>query len=166
MTSRAAYGFVGSMVLTREAQEARQRLIARYPRQARTDGAAGPQWGRDLIEDMAADVSDVISTGDRERSWQHPALSLRQDPTPPAAEDVLDALTVSAYIADHRLRVERELIEMARRRGLSWTDIARATGRADGRAAQRYHQWLLRQVGPPRPTAEQTADTTEAEASA
>ncbi|MEV4672811.1 hypothetical protein AB0K34_14235 [Actinomadura sp. NPDC049382] len=124
---------------------ARERLTNRYPRDARPSGLSTLKWSRVGFE---SELSEAISTGDNRREWTHPALGLRDDaPGPLTAEDITDALALSAYATYDRLKAERNLIDMARRRGVSWLRIARALALPDGRAAQRHHQMLVKLVG-------------------
>lgn len=129
---------------TAEMQAARARLTGRYPRSPRAD-SLGPCWPEAGCED---ELADMIASGDNRPGWQHPALYLRDDaPGPLTGDDVTDALVLSAWALGRRLRHERQLIDMARRRNVSWGRIAKALGLADGRAAQRHHKRLVDQVG-------------------
>lgn len=124
---------------------ARERLASRYPRDAHPSDVTALAWSPIAFE---AELSEAISTGDNRREWTHPALGLRDDaPGPLTAEDITDALALSAYATYDRLKAERNLIDMARRRGVSWPRIARALALPDGRAAQRHHQLLVKLVG-------------------
>jgi hypothetical protein len=124
---------------------ARERLTSRYPRDARASGHSTLAWSDRWLE---AEMSEAISTGDNRREWTHPALGLREDaPGPLTAEDITDALALSACATYDRLRAERNLIDMARRRGVSWQRIAGSLALSDGRAAQRHHQMLAKLVG-------------------
>lgn len=124
---------------------ARERLASRYPRDARPSDLTALAWSPIWFE---AEMSEAISTGDNRREWTHPALGLRDDaPGPLTTEDITDALALSACATYDRLRAERNLIDMARRRRVSWPRIARALALPDGRAAQRHHQLLQKLVG-------------------
>jgi hypothetical protein len=126
------------LFLNDQVGQARERLAGRYPHPADAWGQAGSE----------AELSACIASGDNQPAWQHPALYLREDaPGPLTAEDVLDALVLSGYATRTRLRDERQLIDMARRRGVPWPHIARALGFGHARHAQRHHRWLAGMVG-------------------
>lgn len=130
-------------------KETRERLASRYPRDAHTDGYPALAWPQIGFE---AELSACIASGDGRRAWQHPALYLRKDaPGPLTAEDVVDALTLSAYATRTRVRAERDLIEMARRRDVSWAQIGKALGFRNGREVQRHFRLLCDLVGDSHP---------------
>lgn len=138
---------------------ARERLASRYPRDAHPSDVTALAWSPTAFE---AELSEAISTGDNRREWTHPALGLRDDaPGPLTAEDITDALALSAYATYDRLKAERNLIDMARRRGVSWPRIARALALPDGRAAQRHHQLLVKLVGSDNPYLDTTHESQE-----
>jgi len=63
-------------------------------------------------------------------------------------EQLLAALTLTAAATRHRLEQDRRLIDLARRRGLSWAQIGQAIGHREPKV---YRRWLAAQLGERRP---------------
>ncbi|MET7336019.1 hypothetical protein [Nonomuraea sp. NPDC005650] len=82
----------------------------------------------------------AIASSDRREEWRD--IAIRYEP-PATADDVTDALTVYARLRADLDTDERCLIDMARRRGVTWAEIARHLGLPDAAAAQRRHRQLV-----------------------
>lgn len=85
-------------------------------------------------------VVDAIASGDFLTEWRDVAIRHEE---PVTAEDVTDALSIYRKVREDLEDNERALIDMARRRGVSWAEIARRLGLPNGAAAQRRHRWLV-----------------------
>ncbi|MFI9845176.1 hypothetical protein ACIHFD_49715 [Nonomuraea sp. NPDC051941] len=92
-----------------------------------------------MPNDAACAVS-AIASGDRVEAWRD--IAIRHE-APATADDITDALTVYARLRADLEDDERCLIDMARRRGVAWAEIARRLGLRDGAAAQRRHRQLV-----------------------
>lgn len=82
----------------------------------------------------------AIASSDRREEWRD--IAIRRE-SPATIEDVTDALTVYARLRADLDSDERCLIDMARRRGVTWAEIARRLHLPNAAAAQRRHRQLV-----------------------
>jgi hypothetical protein len=117
---------------TIEAEAALSRLLTRYP-----DLAVVPPQEAQRRRAVSAVAHDDLTDAWRDIAMR-PAERVDVD-------GVLDAMAVHRQQRRLADSDERHLIDMARRRGVSWAQIARLLGLTDGRAAQRRHAELIAQ---------------------
>jgi hypothetical protein len=115
-----------------DVDDARDALLDRHPKL--------PAKGSMSTQTLDREIVRVIATGDNQADWR--ASAIRDEP-PIRTADVTDALTVYAFYLRLLVADERNLIEMARRRGVSWDEIARRLKLENGAAAQRRHEQLV-----------------------
>jgi hypothetical protein len=108
------------------AATAREVLLGRYRRLPTADPTVTDAVDRRIIS--------ALATADCREEWRDAAI--RHD-EPATAEDVLGGLTLYRRYRLEMENDERSLIDMARRRGISWAEIARRLGLPNGAAAQR-----------------------------
>ncbi|MEU4576077.1 hypothetical protein [Nonomuraea sp. NPDC023979] len=117
--------------------EARDALLRRHPDLPRTDPT-----DTDAVERRAI---SAIATSDSVEAWRDVAIRWED---PAAEEDITDALLLCGAYRKRLDADERLLIDMTRRRGISWAEIALRLGLRDGRAAEeRHHQLIAERVG-------------------